>query len=251
MRSTGLGHRVVRVAALLGLLATVAVAPARAWDVDGGARSLDLERFHESFSLGAYPYPRHSAKPLGTLGFDIWADVSGTPDFDSDAGPALDGDVPGGYLAIYRVGARKGLPFGIDLGASWGKVVDTDVDLLSGEVSWAILDGGVATPALGLRGTYSRSSGSDVYSLEQAGLEAEISKGFAVLTPYAGAGFVWSQGTFERTGPTGASAGSSTYDSTRAIVYGGVIVNLLVPKIAFEVEKGDTVQGAIRVSFGL
>jgi len=251
MRSTRSRGRVARIAMLVsaaGLLGLVAAGPARAWDVDDGARGIDLERFHESFSLGAYPFPRHSAKPLGTLGFDVWGDASGTPDFDSDAGPAVDGDVPGGYLAIYRVGARKGLPGGFDLGASYGKVVDSDLELLSGEISWAILDGGLATPALGLRGTYTKSSGSDVYSLEQAGLEVEISKGFAVLTPYAGAGLVWSQGTFDR---RRVGLGTDTFEPTRTVVYGGVILNLLVPKIAFEVEKADTVQGAIRVSFGL
>ncbi len=248
MRSTGSSRHAVWVVALLVLLGAVAVSPARAWDVNGGATKAELEAFHQSFSLGAYSYPRHSAKPLGTLGFDLWADVSGTPDFDSDAGPAVDGDVPGGYLAIYRVGARKGLPGGIDLGASYGKVVDSDIELLSGEISWAILDGGLATPAFGLRGTYSRASGSDVYSLDQGGLELEISKGFAVLTPYAGAGVVWSKSSFDRTAPF---SGTLSVDSTDAVVYGGVILNLLVPKISFEVEKGDTVQGAVRIAFGL
>jgi len=247
MQSKGFGRF-----AVLGCFAVLAVlvgaAPVRAWDVDGGAATVDLEAFHDNFSLAAYPYPRHSAKPLGTLGFDVWVDGMVAPNFEDEVRGALDKGLPGGYLGIYRVGARKGLPFGIDLGASYGKVVGSDIKLLAGEVSWAILDGGVATPALGLRGTYQRASGSNVYSLDQAGLELEISKGFAVLTPFAGAGVVWSDSTFERSAPF---SGELSVSSTDTVLYGGVILNLLIPKIVFEVEKGQTVQGAIRISFGL
>lgn len=218
---------------------------ARAWDVDGTAPEADLEAFHNHFSLAAYPYPRHSAKPLGTLGFDIWVDASVAPDFEGEVGGALDGGLSGDALTIYRVGARKGLPFGIDLGASYGQVLDGDLKLFSGEVSWAILDGGVATPALGLRGTVSRTSGSDVYDLDQVGLELELSKGFAVLTPFVGAGVVRSESTFERPGS------QLSVDSTDTVVYGGVIINLLIPKLVIEVEQGEILQGAVRISFGL
>lgn len=218
---------------------------AQAWDVDGTAPEADLEAFHDHFSLAAYPYARHSAKPLGTLGFDIWVDASAAPDFEGEVGAALDDGLPGDALTIYRVGARKGLPFDIDLGASYGQALDSDLKLFAGEISWAILDGGVATPAVGLRGVYSRTSGSDVYDLDQVGLEVEISKGFAVLTPFAGAGVVRSESTFERFG------GELSVDSTDTVLYGGVIINLLIPKIILEVEQGEILQGAVRISFGL
>jgi hypothetical protein len=233
------------------VLALAPAGPASAWEVDAGASGPALEGFHDRFSLAAYPYPRHSAKPLGTLGFDVWVEGAATPDFEDEVRGAVIGDLPGGYLGIYRVGARKGLPLGIDVGASYGKVVDGDLELFSGEISWAILEGGVATPALGLRGTVTRSSGSDVYDLDQAGVELEISKGFTVLTPYAGAGLVWSDGTFDRVDGISGRRVELGFDSTRTVVYGGVILNLLVPKIAFEVSRGDELQGAVRISFGL
>ena len=32
----------------------------------------------------AYPYARHSAKPLGVVGFDVWAEAAVAPDFEDE-----------------------------------------------------------------------------------------------------------------------------------------------------------------------
>lgn len=223
----------------------LAAAPAAwAWEPDPTASSSELEAFHTHFSAAAYPYARHSAKPLGVVGFDVWAEAAVAPDFEDEVRGALTDDLPGGLLTIYRVGARKGLPWGIDVGASYGKALDSSLELLNAEVSWAILDGGAVSPALGVRVTGGRGSG-DAYDLEQYGAEVLLSKGFAVLTPYAGAGVSWSESTFDR------PLGKLTFDSTRGFVYGGVILNLWVPKISFEVEQAETLQGAVRLAIGL
>lgn len=229
--------------ALFSILLLVA-APAAAWEPDVTAPEAVLETFHDHFSAAAYPYARHSAKPLGIVGFDVWAEAAVAPEFEDEVAGALTDDLPGGYLTIYRVGARKGLPLGIDVGASWGKALDSDLELLNAEVSWAILEGGAVSPALGLRFTGGRGS-SDDYELEQYGAEVLVSKGFTVLTPFAGAGYSWSESTFER------PVGDFTVDSGRGFLYGGVILNLWVPKITFEVEQGETLQGAVRIALGL
>jgi len=96
-------------------------------------------------------------------------------------------------IGMAGVVLRKGLPFGIDLGAFYATVPGADADLYGGEVRWAILEGGVAEPALAVRGTYTRSSGIDDLDYEAMGLDVSISKGFAFLTPYAGYGYVWSE----------------------------------------------------------
>jgi hypothetical protein len=228
---------------LVGVFLAAAHA-AWAWEPDPAASSSELEAFHDHFSAAAYPYARHSAKPLGVVGFDVWAEAAVAPDFEDEVRGALTDDLPGGLLTIYRVGARKGLPWGIDVGASYGKALDSSVDLLNAEVSWAILDGGAVSPALGLRVTGGRGSG-DAYDLEQYGAEVLLSKGFTILTPYAGAGVSWSESTFDR------PLGDLTFDSTRGFVYGGVILNLWVPKISFEVEQAETLQGAVRLAIGL
>jgi hypothetical protein len=236
-------------APLLCLFVLLAAAPAaHAWEPDAEASPVALAVFHEQFASSAYFYPRHSAKPLGWIGFDVWADVAVTPDFedevDTPAGTALTDDLPGGYLGIYRVGARKGLPGGFDIGAAFGKAYDSDLELISGELSWAILDGGLAVPALGLRVTGQRAT-SDAYELRQIGAEVLISKGFTILTPYAGAGYARSESTFDR------AFGDLEIETDHGFVYGGVILNLWLPKIAFELEQGESLQGAVRISLGL
>lgn len=236
-----------RVELLLLLLACLSAPAARAWEVSGGATSEDFRAFHRRFSSDAYFYPRHGAAPLGLVGFQVYADATYDSEFDDQpfVETAIDGSFTGGFLSVARVGARKGLPGGIDLGLSYGKGLDGDVKLISAELQYAIAKGGLVSPALSLRLTGTRTTGSNVYDLDQYGAELLLSKGFTVLTPYIGVGIVRSKGTLE------TDLGTALEDTaTRGIAYAGVTLNLLLPKITFEVEKGEAVQGAVRVGFG-
>ena len=232
---------------ILLLLAFFAAVPVRAWEVSGGATPDDFQAFHRRFSSDVYFYPRHGAAPLGLIGFEIYADATYDRTFDDEPfiGTAIDGSFTGGFLSVARVGARKGLPGGIDLGLSYGRALGGDVKLLSAEVQYALIKGGLLSPALSVRVTGTRTTGSGAYGLDQYGAELLLSKGFTVLTPYVGAGVVRSKGTLDST--LGASFADTT---TRGVVYGGVTLNLLLPKITFEVEKAGEVQGAVRVGFG-
>lgn len=132
------------------------------------------------------------AAPLGITGFDAGVEFSAV-DIKSDSSywrAAFGNDAPS-YLLIPRLRVRKGLPFGIDVGAMYAFVPDSNVKLYGFEVSKAILDGSFATPALGIRGTYSRLAGVDDLELQTVGIDACLSKGFVVLTPYVGGGAVW------------------------------------------------------------
>ncbi len=232
---------------LLLFLAFLAAAPLRAWEVSGDATPGDFAAFHRRFSSDAYFYPRHAAAPLGLVGFEVYADATYDGKFDDEpfVTTAVDGDFTGGFLSVARVGARKGLPGGVDIGLSYGQALGGDVKLLSAEISYALIKGGLLSPALSIRVTGTRSSGSDVYDLDQYGAELLLSKGFTVLTPYIGAGVVRSKGTLDLT------LGSSFEDTeTRGVLYGGVTLNLLLPKITVEIEKAEDVQGAVRVGFG-
>jgi len=101
------------------------------------------------------------------------------------------------------------------------------------------------TSAGGATGTRTVGSGSGAYDLHQFGAEILLSKGFAVLTPYIGAGFTSSRGRI------GRGLAERTDTTTRAVAYAGLRLNLLLPKIVVEVEKGEAVQGAVRIGFGL
>jgi len=236
------------VVVVIALAASALGSPAVAWEVRGDAAEADFEAFHQRFAFAAYPYPRHGAAPLGITGFRVYAEVTGDLEFADEPffEGAIDGDLPLDALSIARVGARKGLPGGIDLGASFGRAIGGDVELISGELSWAILDGGAVTPALALRLTGTRTTGGGAYDLDLYGAELELSKGFAVATPYVGAGAYVADGTLDR----GALGPRFETDDTAVFAYAGVTVNLLLPKLTFEVEQGEAFQGAFNLAFG-
>lgn len=245
-RARRCGWTAVALLALPMLLA--AAAPAAAWELLAGAPREDFEAFHQRFAFAAYPYPRHGAAPLGITGFRIYAEVTADRDFDEqDFYPgAVSGDLPGGTMSIARVGVRKGLPAGIDLGASYGEALDGDIELISGELLWAILDGGAVSPALSVRVTGTQSTGGGRYDLDLYGAELELSKGFAVVTPYVGGGFYYGEGRLDR----GGLGDAFETDDTQAFVYAGITLNLLLPKITVEVEQGEAFQGAVNLAIG-
>jgi hypothetical protein len=230
----------------LGMLGTLAE-PARAWDPTAPAPPEDFSAFNRRFSSDLYPYPRHAAAPLGLLGFEVYADATYDKSFDSEPffKTVVNGNLPGGILSVGRVGVRKGLPGGLDLGVSYGEALGSQVKLVSAEVEYALIKGGVLEPALGLRVTGTRTVSSGAYDLSQYGAEVLLSKGFTILTPYIGAGLTYSRGSL------GHGDLALNDHATRAVAYAGLRLNLLLPKIVVEIEKGEVVQGAVRIGFGL
>ncbi len=131
-------------------------------------------------------------EPLGITGFDAGAEVS-LADIKGESAywkDAFGGSAPS-YLVLPKLRARKGLPFGIDIGAMYSNDGNTNVQLYGVEVAKAILDGTMATPALGVRATYTKLAGLNDVDLQTVGFDASISKGILFLTPYVGAGVVW------------------------------------------------------------
>lgn len=243
-RSSGLGPKLL----LLLPLCLVAAAPARAsFSVSPQATRGDFEAFHRRFSSDAYFYPRHSAAPLGLIGFEVYADATYDDEFDDQSfnATAVDGGYTGGFLSVARVGARKGLPGGVDLGLAYGKTLNGDVKLISAELQYAILHGGLLEPALSVRVTGTRTVDVTAYELNQYGADVLLSKGFTVLTPYIGAGFISSKGRLSR-----GLLPSFEDTETHGVAFAGVTLNLLLPKINFEIEKGEALQGAVRIGFG-
>jgi hypothetical protein len=131
------------------------------------------------------------AAPLGITGFDIGAEVSAVSiNKDSSYWSSAFGNDAPSYLIVPKIRARKGLPFGIDVGAMYSYVPDSNIKLYGAELSKAIFDGSTATPAVGVRATYTKLTGVDDLKLQTYGIDASISKGFLFITPYAGAGMM-------------------------------------------------------------
>lgn len=233
---------------LLFPLFLLAALPAAAWDIASDASPESFHAFHQRFSGDVYHYPRHGAAPLGLIGFDVYAEASVDRGFESSAADDLiNGTLTDGAMAVGRIGVRKGLPGGIDLGVSYGQTFGGKVKLASADLQWAILHGGILEPAVSLRFTGTGTvGGTGTYDLRQGGAEILVSKGFTVLTPYAGAGVVTSRGRLNRI------HGSTLQETdTRGIAYAGVTLNLLLPKITVEVEKSEVVQASVRIGIGL
>lgn len=132
------------------------------------------------------------AAPLGITGFDIGAEASAMSiNQDSSYWKSAFGNDAPSYLIVPKLRARKGLPFGIDVGAMYSYVPGSNIKLYGAELSKSILDGTMATPAVGVRATYTKLAGVNDLALQTYGVDASVSKGFLFLTPYAGAGMLW------------------------------------------------------------
>jgi hypothetical protein len=62
---------------------------------------------------------------------------------------------------------------------------------MGGELKWAILKGTIASPAVAIRGDYTKLTGVSDIDMGVYGADISISKGFGFITPYAGYGLVW------------------------------------------------------------
>jgi hypothetical protein len=133
------------------------------------------------------------ATPLGITGFDVGVDASvarlGTNAFGVASG-GTDKSLP-----VARLRVQKGLPFSLDAGLSIGVAPGTNIRVVGGELRYALIDGGLVSPAVAVRGSVSRLNGVSQLGLDTRALDVSVSKGFVGLTPYAGAGRVWVTGT--------------------------------------------------------
>lgn len=234
--------------ALVGtLVSTLATSLAVASDIDSLQNLGQAEFKALSEDLGAaLSYKSLApAATLGVTGFDLSLSVTGTSldslaTWDKATG---DDDIPS-TLPVPMLRVAKGLPFNIDVGAFYLAIPDSNVRLFGGEARWAFIEGGIATPAIALHATYSKMTGVDQLDLNTKSVDVSISKGFTVLTPYAGIGQVWTNAT-----PVNVPLlhGESI---TQTKYFSGLNFNFGLPNIALEADQtgGITSYG---VKFGL
>jgi hypothetical protein len=129
------------------------------------------------------------AEPLGIVGFDVGIELSSTDLQHADIWQKAVYDHASVYMP--KVHVHKGLPFNVDVAASLTAVPGSDIKLVGAEIKYAIIEGGTATPALAIRGAATRLYGVSQLDLETRSVELLVSKGFVMLTPYAGIGKVW------------------------------------------------------------
>ena len=177
------------------------------------------------------------ADPLGIIGFDIA--VEGT-----------NASFGGDSVIIPKVKFQKGLPGKFDISGYYTQLPLSSIGA-SGDgtaygvaLSYAILKGGVVSPALAIRGSYTNADVPGVIGATSTGIDLTISKGFPIISPYAGIGMV-NIGTTDKSGN-----GNADYNATETRYFAGANFNLKIMDIAFEVGKtGDNNFTTLKLGF--
>lgn len=237
--------RVFKICTGIVLLAAAGLAQAdTSFDLNPLTTQSDFRAISEDVAAAVNYKALGPAESTGLIGFGIGAFAAYSPVENKAAWKNATGsDVDAVGLAGLVV--HKGLPLNLDVGAFYAAVPGTSVKVYGGELRYAILAGGAATPALGVRGTYTKTDGSDDFSFTSQGVDVEISKGFAVLTPYAGAGYLRSESD-----PNVAGLQKETFSGGRFFL--GVRLSLLLLELTPEIERvGDNTSYNLRLGFGL
>jgi hypothetical protein len=180
---------------------------------------------------------------LGVTGFDIGLEVTGT-DISKSAGAlsrAGASDSSMSTLLVPKLHLHKGLPLGIDIAAFMANIPAINANLVGGELRYALIDGGVATPAVGVRAAFTNLNGSSQLSFSTRSVDVSISKGFTLFTPYAGIGQVWVNST-----PN--VAGLSNESFTQGKIFAGANLNMGLVNFALEGDKtGNTTSWGLKM----
>jgi hypothetical protein len=229
-----------------------AVAVATAFSIP--AIASDLDQFHtltqpefaamaKDFIAAASYKSVAPAEAMGVVGFDVGVELSATKLEHASVWRKAGYDHSSLYMPKLHV--QKGLPFNVDIGASLSMVPDSNIKLIGAEIRYAILPGGVAMPAVAIRAAATRLSGVSQLDLDTKSIELTVSKGFLMLTPYAGVGKVWGSLT-----PNVANLRKESPDANKVFV--GLNLNMGLVNWAAEVDRiGDNQTVSVKVGFRL
>jgi hypothetical protein len=231
--------------ALLCLLGIAQPAMAASITTLDALNQSDFKTLSEDLGAALSYKPITPAAPLGTTGFDMGIEVTQT---DMSRSSRLWSQITNDHstiskLYVPKLHIAKGLPLDIDVAAFYSKIPSTNFSLYGAELRYAILPGGVAQPAIAIRGSYTKLSGVDQLALNTKGLDISISKGFAMFTPYASIGQVWVSSTAKNI----TSLGAENFSQSKTFV--GANLNLGLSNLAAEWDKTGGIQ-SVSVKWG-
>ncbi len=229
----------------LVLLLSTSVSQAASFNTLDALDQEEFVQFSENVAAAIQYKGVTPPEPLGILGFDVGLSVSYTTiETDAIFDLASEGDFDVAGIAMPRLTVHKGLPFGIDVGASVSAAPGTDIRVLGAEIRYAILEGNVALPAVGVRASGTVLQGVDELDMQNIGVDISVSKGFLMLTPYAGLGVVRTTAT-----PVDSETlAEETLSQTK--MFAGLNVNLALLNFTLEADKtGDHSSGSLKVGF--
>ncbi len=220
----------------LGLLAQPALAANYSLSALQNVGQADFNALSQDLGSALSYKPVTPATPLGITGFDIGLEVTQTNMAKSSQiwAAATGSGNPVSSLYVPKLHVAKGLPFDIDVAAFISKIPTSNIQLAGGELRWAILGGNIALPAIAIRGAFTKLTGVSQLSFDTKSLDLSISKGFLMLTPYAGIGKVWVNSAANVQGLGGVTL-SDQFSQNK--VFAGANLNLGLINFAAEVDK--------------
>lgn len=228
--------------------------PAFAQDAITFDPAITQEQFEEFSRLAAqaiYHNPVEPARAGNLLRFDIGVAATAVP-VDIDAAywqnSVSDDFTISDHIAFPRLVVSKGISLAT-VSASYGKVPDSDITVLGGALDIPIINGGLLSPTLAVRGSYSQLQGVDEFDLKTYGVELFLSKGFGPVTPYAAVGRTRSDAVGRINLPAGNTVDLTDEADANRITL-GVRLSMLLPKIVVEATQGEERSYAAKVSFG-
>jgi hypothetical protein len=195
-----------------------------------GGSQVAFKDFSEDLGSALSYKPVTPTAPLGITGFDIGLEVTSTKIRNLDV--ATNSSLTN--LVVPKLHIYKGLPLNFDVGAFYSAVPTTNIKFYGGELRYAILEGGVASPAVGIRGALTKLTGVSQLALTTKSLDVSISKGFSIFTPYAGIGRVWVDSTPD------AATGLTQESFQQGKVFVGGNINFGAMNVALEYDKTGT-----------
>jgi len=181
------------------------------------------------------------ATPLGTLGIDLGVELTRTSIEHESAFSRAGTGVSD--IFVPKLHIHKGLPAGWDIGAFIGGASEVSATLFGADVRYAIMDDGIARPALGVRLSGTKATGLGKLDISTAAVDVMASKKFAVLTPYLGAGYVRTWSSVSGSGLSDERLGQGRY-------FGGLAFTLLTMNLAVEAERaGENTSLSAKLGF--
>jgi len=236
---------ILRIALAAAGLATAAAAHAADINTLNLLTQAEFRALSEDLGATLSYKPLIPAEAMGLTGFDIGIAATSTK-LENRAvfqKAAAGASVPSS-LVVPTLRVHKGLPLNIDLGVSYAAIPSSNIRVTGGELRWAMLPGSTAVPAVALRASISALSGVDQLKLRTTGLDLSISKGFAMLTPYAGVGTV----RVKSEAKAGATQTPESFSQSK--LFAGLNLSLGLVNLALETDKtGDA--SSYGVKFGL
>jgi hypothetical protein len=166
------------------VIAPTAFHPARTTGFGGFALTLEAS------------YTSINANQATPGGVQYWHQGTEGPNNNQTNQSSIVNQSPDSIMQVYSLKARKGLPYGFEIVGSLGYVSNTSYWTGGADIRWAILEGFRTgflgyLPDISVGGGVRTLTGSPKFFLTTVGIDAQISKQFAIaesakLTPYVG-----------------------------------------------------------------